>query len=391
MSDPHRATAGTPPGRADGIAGPPRRVPRALIHRRARLIGAVALALALSVAAAGGTVLAQAPSRVTVREGETLSDIALRHYGDAAEAARIAAVNRILNPDMVFAGTELLLPAPAATSATTATGAATGATATANARRVTVAPGDTLTAIAVRVYGSSDYAPALAAANSITQPDMIRAGQEIILPASLSLPAGRGTGGVGALIGQHICIDPGHGGAEDSGAAYVFGDGRTLREADVVLDMSLALAQRLRAQGAKVTLTRQTDVAVELADRAYRCNVSDADITVSVHLNGVENRTINGALALHGKPGDLPLAQVMAGALQSGLFAGRDIAGISFGARHFDARVLLYTAMPAVLVEPSFLTNPIEANALLTPAANPSSRRAQIVREIERGIVSYLR
>jgi N-acetylmuramoyl-L-alanine amidase len=252
-------------------------------------------------------------------------------------------------------------------------------------RRTTVAAGETLTSIALREYGSADYAEPLAAANGISQPNLIRAGQELNLPALL-----RATTGRGSLAGRSICIDPGHGGAE-SGAAYSFDDGRTLREADVTLDMSLALAQRLRAQGADVTLTRQSDLTLELSNRAYLCNISGADIAISVHLNGVDNRSINGALALHGKATDVPLAEAMAGVMQSGLFGTARADTIDFGARHFGARVLLYTTMPAVLVEPAFLTNPAEARSLLAPASDPTSRRAQIVREIERGVAAYFR
>jgi N-acetylmuramoyl-L-alanine amidase len=333
---------------------------------------------------AGDRAVAQAPDRVTVQAGDTLSAIALRHYGDAAAALEIAAANRILNADLVLIGTELMLPRRGAASSPVS----------AVARRLTVAPGDTLGAIALRVYGSEDYTAPLAAANGIAQPDLIRVGQELTLPATLTTGAGRSAavGGAqsGALAGKHVCIDPGHGGV-DPGAAHVFPDGRTLREADVALDISLALAARLRTQGATVTLTRQRDLTLDLADRAYICNAAGAEIAVSVHLNGVDNSAINGALALHGKPADRALATVMAGVLQSGLFGGGRADATDFGARHYEGRVLLYTRMPAVIAEPSFLTNPLEARALLAPASDATGRRAQIARELERGIVAYLR
>ena len=343
------------------------------------------LAAVLTLGVAGGHVIAQTPARVMVQPGDTLSAIALRHYGDAELAARIAAANRIVNPDLILAGTELQLPA---------TGSSAGSAGPGSARRYTVQPGESLSTIALRTYGSEDYTRALATANGITNPDLVRAGQELILPASLSAGGtsgpSAGTSGAGGLSGRRICIDPGHGGS-DPGAAFVFETGRTLREADVTLDIALLLAQRLRAQGAAVTLTRQTDLTLDLADRAVRCNLAGAEITVSVHLNGVDDRSVNGALALHGKPGDRTLAEVMAGILQSGLFGGRSTSAIAYGARPFAGRVLLYTAMPAVIVEPVFLTNPLEARALQAPASDPSSRRAQIAREVERGIVAYLR
>ena len=81
----------------------------------------------------------------------------------------------------------------------------------------------------------------------------------------------------------------------------------------------------------------------------------------------------------------------MANLLQTGLFSGRGADVTAFGARPFESRLLLYTAMPAVIVEPAFLTNPAEARALVAPATEHGSRRDQIAREVERGIVAYLR
>ena len=384
MSQSHRAIPEQRSGRTDDVAVSRASRSRFPVRWPLLLIGGGLFLMLGALGIAGGRAVAQSPNRVTVHAGETLTAIALRHYGDASAAAEIATANRILNADLVFAGTELMLP-----RRDTAPSAAAPA-----ARRITVAPGETLSAIALRVYGSEDYTAPLAAANGIGQPNLIRVGQELSLPPSLSTAAGRSAavGGTqsGALAGKHVCIDPGHGGI-DPGAAHVFPDGRTLREADVVLDISTALAARLRAQGATVTLTRQRDLTLDLADRAYICNATGAQVAVSVHLNGVDNAAVNGALALHGKPADRALATVMAGVMQSGLFGGARADATDFGARHFEGRVLLYTRMPAVIAEPSFLTNPLEARALLAPASDPTSRRAQIARELERGIAAYLR
>lgn len=49
-------------------------------------------------------------ARVTVREGDSLSRIALRIYGDHSAAADIARANAIANPDLIFPGQVLDLP-----------------------------------------------------------------------------------------------------------------------------------------------------------------------------------------------------------------------------------------------------------------------------------------
>jgi N-acetylmuramoyl-L-alanine amidase len=192
------------------------------------------------------------------------------------------------------------------------------------------------------------------------------------------------------LAGRHICLDAGHGGVEEPGAVFEFGDGRLLREADVTLDVTRALRAWLIADGATVTMTRTTDTYLGLDERAAICNASGADITVSMHLNGFRDPFHNGALALFLKLIDRRLAERLAAALYAGLSknapSGRFL---NYGAQEFDGRVLLRTTMPAVIVEPVFLTNPAEARALLATTAQAESRRNQIVLETYRGIRAY--
>lgn len=347
--------------------------------RSIRRVRIALLSLAIVACLTVGRASAQTPpASITVQPGQTLSELAVRYYGSAGAASTIAAANGITDENRIISGSRLTLP----TIARTVTAA----------RTVTVQAGETLSDIAARHYGSAAYVGPLAAANRLKDADFVRVGDAIALPATLNAPvvAAVPTPSVGPAVstGRGICLDPGHGGA-DPGTSFRFNDGRVVRESDVTLDMSLALAQRLRARGYAVTLTRDADTTLELADRAYLCNRSGAAVAVSVHLNGVEERMVNGSLALYAKPIERALAELLSGLMQANLF-GRGSAATSFGARPFQGRVLLYTTMPAVIVEPSFLTNPDEATSLATPVAVPGSRRDQIARSIEQGIVSYL-
>src|SRR5215212_1137027 len=110
MSDPLRLASGRSPGRSGDIAVPTSRSSGPVARRARFLIGGGALLMLAALGLAGQRALAQAPDRVTVRPGDTLSAIALRQYGDAAAAARIVEANRILNPDLILAGTELVIP-----------------------------------------------------------------------------------------------------------------------------------------------------------------------------------------------------------------------------------------------------------------------------------------
>jgi N-acetylmuramoyl-L-alanine amidase len=88
-----------------------------------------------------------------------------------------------------------------------------------------------------------------------------------------------------------IVIDPGHGGP-DPGAIGIGG----LRETDVVLDVSLQVADLLRARGVDVRLTRTREVDVDLPPRVSLANRSGATAFVSIHANALSmNRPdVNG-------------------------------------------------------------------------------------------------
>lgn len=88
---------------------------------------------------------------------------------------------------------------------------------------------------------------------------------------------------------RRVVIDPGHGG-KDPGA---IGSGG-LREKDVVLAVSRALAKRLRKEGLEVYLTRDSDKFIPLEERTLLANRWKGDLFVSVHANASRNRRSNG-------------------------------------------------------------------------------------------------
>ncbi|SNB45556.1 N-acetylmuramoyl-L-alanine amidase [Geobacter sp. DSM 9736] len=89
---------------------------------------------------------------------------------------------------------------------------------------------------------------------------------------------------------RRIVVDPGHGG-HDPGAVGPHG----VREKDVVLQISLKLAKKLREElGLDVVMTRSTDVFLELQERTAIANQVGADLFVSVHANAAFNRTSSG-------------------------------------------------------------------------------------------------
>lgn len=98
---------------------------------------------------------------------------------------------------------------------------------------------------------------------------------------------------------KHVVLDPGHGG-KDSGAV-----GAGFYEKDLNLDIAKAAAQYLVSKGVKVTMTRDSDVTMELKERSSFVNSINPDLTVSIH-NDANIEGANGAhviYSLHDKNG----------------------------------------------------------------------------------------
>lgn len=92
-----------------------------------------------------------------------------------------------------------------------------------------------------------------------------------------------------------IVIDPGHGG-EDTGAISQ----NNVNEKDVVLDISLKLGEKLEENNFKVYFTRKSDKALgntvrsDIINRAKFINARNADIFLSIHLNGSDIESAKG-------------------------------------------------------------------------------------------------
>lgn len=89
---------------------------------------------------------------------------------------------------------------------------------------------------------------------------------------------------------RRITLDPGHGGW-DAGAVGPTG----LREKDVALDIAHRAAPVIAGElGIETMLTRDTDVFVELEERTARANAFQSDLFVSIHCNATENGEASG-------------------------------------------------------------------------------------------------
>src|SRR4029077_7560687 len=108
-----------------------------------------------------------------------------------------------------------------------------------------------------------------------------------------------------SLAGRLVVVDPGH---PPGGATGPTG----LREAEANLAVSLRLKALLEAAGARVVMTRTTDVPVELGARVRLADGLNAALLVSTHNNalpdGVNPFTNTGTSVYYSLPRSLPLA-----------------------------------------------------------------------------------
>jgi len=191
---------------------------------------------------------------------------------------------------------------------------------------------------------------------------------------------------------RRVVIDPGHGG-RDTGAVGPHG----VREKDVALSIARTLAERLRALGFAVVLTRKGDTYVSLDERTRIANEAHADLFLSIHCNAARSRTLSGVetwtlnvasdryatrlatfenadaertvsdlrliladLATRANASDArDLAQAVQGSLVRNLRSRVGRVG-DHGVKHALFYVLLGAHMPAILVETGFISNSVE-------------------------------
>jgi N-acetylmuramoyl-L-alanine amidase len=214
-----------------------------------------------------------------------------------------------------------------------------------------------------------------------------------------------------------IAVDAGHGG-EDLGAKGKGG----LQEKAVALALAKALAEKLKAYGYEPYLTRSEDRFIPLWDRARLANEAGTDLFVSLHLNASRARGAKGSEVYFLSLGEGNVdAETLAAengpepsekpADPDGVVAGilEDLAQKAYlqdseklaveiqiqlnllggikerGVKQAPFVVLKGAAMPAVLVETAFITNPKEEAKLKDPAF-----LHKVAESIARGIRSYL-
>lgn len=205
-----------------------------------------------------------------------------------------------------------------------------------------------------------------------------------------------------------ICIDAGHGGT-DPGAG-----GLQSWEKDIVLKLALKVGKMIQQTypDIKVVYTRKTDVLIDLYERGQIANKHHADLFISIHINSNDSRSPHGletyVLGLHRTKENLAVAMKENSVIKyeedystkyAGFDPSRSESYIMFslmqnlyleksldlaalvqeemvkatkrvdrGVRQAGYIVLVKAAMPAILIEAGFISNPEEERFLISQA-----------------------
>lgn len=148
-----------------------------------------------------------------------------------------------------------------------------------------------------------------------------------------------------------------------------------IREADLVLDVSLRLRRALRSAGIRVVMTRTRTAGVSIGNvaRARIANRARADLFLRVHADGHRDPGVRGSHTLapalrSGWTDDVYSASRRAARLvQSALVhaTGFPDRGVS---ERSDFTGFNWSDVPVVMVEIGFMTNPTEDRLLARPA-----------------------
>jgi N-acetylmuramoyl-L-alanine amidase len=153
------------------------------------------------------------------------------------------------------------------------------------------------------------------------------------------------------LAKPKVKLDPGHGGSDPGASAH------GLVEKHMTLVTAFAAKEELEAHGVEVSMTRTTDVYIDLSKRAQMANDWDADLFVSIHYNAGGG---DGAEAIHSVAGGVSksLAENIVESVKEEL--GQNLRPRAVYSRANSRgkdyyAVIRETKMPSVIIEPAFV------------------------------------
>lgn len=205
------------------------------------------------------------------------------------------------------------------------------------------------------------------------------------------------------LSNKIICVDAGHGinsynkqepiapNSTQTKIAFASGTkGKNQTEEELNLSVALKLEKELKKLGATVYMTRITHESdMTNIDRAEFANNHNADVSIKIHADGIENTSAHGVSMIvpsnqyinnqelckeSRKIGEIILDEIIksTGAANRGVVSRSDLTGFN------------WTKVPIILIEMGFMTNPEEDAKMET-----DEYQQKIVDGIVKGLLIY--
>lgn len=166
----------------------------------------------------------------------------------------------------------------------------------------------------------------------------------------------------GEIHSKVVIFDAGHGGI-DPGAAK-----KGIKEKDINFKiLNTYVKEYFKESDIKVYFTRETDIKVDLYERAAFASKIDADMFISLHMNSNNSSSINGTEVYYSKDNNTTTesgfnSYQLAKALVNDLSIALN--SKNRGSIKSDFIVIKHNTVPAVLIELGYMTNDTELSKL---------------------------
>ncbi len=165
-----------------------------------------------------------------------------------------------------------------------------------------------------------------------------------------------------------VMIDPGHGGAGTEGAGAIY---PPYMEKNLTLEVASRLCEELNAAGISAGMTRTTDTALSLPERASIAKNAGAKLLVSIHFNasGPHDKTGSAVWTSmygnHHKVGAECAGQILSnltalGFVNKGIWTKAGSQGDYYGVIRYGTSV----GIPTIIVEHCYMDNPVDRGIL---------------------------
>jgi N-acetylmuramoyl-L-alanine amidase len=162
-----------------------------------------------------------------------------------------------------------------------------------------------------------------------------------------------------ALAGKSVVVDAAHGGGDDGWAV------EGISERLIVADLASRLEGRLLAAGVAACLTHGPAENPDEQERARRANDFEADLLISLHVDGAPSPACEGAATFYfGTPraGGSVVGERFADLVQREVVSRTNLRDLRTHPKTWE--LLRRTRMPAVRLELGYLTNPRDRGQL---------------------------